>query len=563
MSLLYAVVFATRCRSNHHRLAVDALRHLRAPQAEHWANLLLHYHEEYLSGAKAPDEVFKDFKNHVLHVRDNDWGGAVEACEEWYRRTVRALAAKDWKQAAWSAGVMSHYYVDPLQPFHTHQTEEEGVIHRAVEWSFSKSYKTFQTILERDLGGYPDIVAPSGDGWLAQMVRAGAQASTRHYELIIEHYDFTVGVKDPPAGLDQELKDAIARLVGHAAVGFARILDRAFAEAAVEPPQVGGALQAFFLATEMPIQAVLKTIDDAKARAEVEAQYQEFQRTGKVRATLGEDDKVVRALYASEVLKTPLSSLDAKWPRETGAKAGTGARARGKAAKAPKVEKVKPPKAEKPPKVEKAKPVKIEKPKPERAERPQPQPMLVERVEAVEAEPPRAAKPEKELRIPRELPVGAPRAKDEKVLPRFMLDEDAPVEKAPSIGPKTAKRLEAVGVRTIADLLAASADEKEEAIGMRHISAQVIRDWQAQALLACTVPGLKSREAQALVACGVRDASELEEMDAVELCEAIARWGLSEEGQRAWGNAPAPNEDDVATWIERAKRAHAEASAAA
>ena len=38
-------------------------------------------------------------------------------------------------------------------------------------------------------------------------------------------------MKDPPAGLDQELKDAIAPLVGHAAVGFARVLDRAFEEA--------------------------------------------------------------------------------------------------------------------------------------------------------------------------------------------------------------------------------------------------------------------------------------------------------------------------------------------
>ena len=68
MSLLYAVVFASRCRSNHHRLAVDALRHLQSPDAERRRNLLLHFHEDYLAGAKAPDEVFKDFKNHVLHA---------------------------------------------------------------------------------------------------------------------------------------------------------------------------------------------------------------------------------------------------------------------------------------------------------------------------------------------------------------------------------------------------------------------------------------------------------------------------------------------------------------
>jgi predicted flap endonuclease-1-like 5' DNA nuclease len=500
MSLLHAVVFATRCRSNHHRLAVDALRHLQSSDAERWRDLLLHYHAEYLAGAKAPDDEFKDFKNHVLHVRDGDWGGAVEACEEWYRRTVRALMAEDWKQAAWSAGVLSHYYVDPIQPFHTHQTEEEGVIHRAVEWSFSKSYKTFQSLLESS-GGYPKIEVPPGEKWLSEMVRAGAAASNPHYETVIDHYDFEKGVKDPPAGLDAELRRVIAGLVGHAAVGLARILDRAFEEAAVKPPKVGGTLQAFFLALEAPIQTVLKAIDDVGARREVEAQYEEFRRTGKVRNTLGEDDKVVRALYAAEVLKTPLSSLDAQWPREIGAKIG---------------------------------------------QRPPALP---------------APKPKREKLPPPELPEGAPRAKAEKTPPKFTLDGGAPVEKAPSIGPKTAKRLEAAGVLTIADLLSAKPEETQLRLGARHISAQTIRDWQAQALLACTVPGLKSREAQALVACNVRDGAALASSDAAALTEAIGAWGLSEEGARAWGSAPAPSGDDVATWIERAKRAGAKAAA--
>jgi predicted flap endonuclease-1-like 5' DNA nuclease len=533
MSLLYAVVFGSRCRSNHHRLAVDALRHLRSPDAERWRTLLLHHHEDYLKGAKAPDEEFKDFKNHVLHVRDKDWGGAIDACNEWYRRTVKAIQAKDWKQVAWSAGVMSHYYVDPLQPFHTHQTEEEGVIHRAVEWSFSKSYKTFQQILEGDLGGYPDIKVPDGADWLKQMVKAGAKASNVHYELVIEHYDFARGVKDPPAGLDQELKDTIAKLVGHAVVGLARILDRAFEEAAVKPPRVDGSLQAFFLALGIPIQQVLKTMDDAAARREVEAQYEEYRRTGKVRSTLGEDDKVVRELYAAEVMKTPLSSLDAKWPREPGSQHGEGAPARGKTAA---VKIAPPPKAA-------PKEIVIKEASP-----PPPEPVRPTKIERVAA---------------RELPEGAPLAKKEKALPKFTLTSGAPVVQAPSIGPKTAKRLEAVGVRTIDDLLKLEPEHGEEQIDVRHISAQTIRDWQAQALLACTVPGLKSREAQALVACGVHNSDELAQRDAADLCEGVANWGLSEEGQRAWGNAPAPTADDVATWIVRAERAKQERAEAA
>lgn len=539
MSLLYAVIFASRCRSNHHRLALDALRHLRSPDADAWRNLLLHHHGEYLKGAKAPDEVFKDFKNHVLHVREKDWGGAIEACQEWYRRTVRALAARDWKLAAWSAGVLSHYYVDPHQPFHTQQSEEENVIHAAVERSFFKAYRTLQAMLEQELGGYPEVEMPGGEDWLKQLVKSGAKAANAHYALIIDHYDFDKGAKDALAGLDQEILDAIAPLVGQAAVGFARVLDRAFEEAGVRPPKTNGTLDVVFLTLNAPIQSLLKTMEDGAARKLVAAQYEEFRRTGKVRATLCEDDKDVRALHAAEVLKAPLSSLDAKWPREIGAEHGQGAAARGKLAKAGKAMA-----------------------KPAKAKQSLPSHLVDAAPEELPMPDAAASKPAKPVKVPRELPEGAPAPRREKALPRCTLAQNAPVVQAPSIGPKTAKRLEAAGVRTISDLLKLPPDRGEERIGARHISADTIRAWQAQALLACTVPGLKSREAQALVACGVNNAAELAEFDAIELCEGVARWGLSEEGQRAWGAAPAPTLDDVATWIERARRVTEDAEAA-
>jgi hypothetical protein len=116
MSLFYRLVMNSVCRSNHHRLAIAALTHLKGKDAETWRDLLLHHHQHYLEGAKAPDDVFKDFKNHVLHPRDGDWGGAPVAAREWYRRAVRALAQKDWKHAAYCAGVMSHYVVAPHRP---------------------------------------------------------------------------------------------------------------------------------------------------------------------------------------------------------------------------------------------------------------------------------------------------------------------------------------------------------------------------------------------------------------------------------------------------------------
>ena len=232
----------------------------------------------------------------------------------------------------------------------------------------------------------------------------------------------------------------------------------------------------------------------------------------------------------AEVLKTPLSSMDAKWPREIGAQAGEGAPARDAKTKAPAL-----------PRAKQVRTIEL-------AAKQESQPIALPAPQPVKQQ-------QQQTQAPRELPEGAPLAKREKTLPKFTLNEGAPVVQAPSIGPKTAKRFEDIGVKTIADLLALTPEDGETRIDVRHISAQVIRDWQAQALLACTVPGLKSREAQALVACGVQSAQELVEMDPTQLCDGVARWGLSDEGQRAWGNAPAPTGDDVATWIERAKRA--------
>jgi len=315
MSMLLKILKSSACRSNHHRLAIDALTQLRGTDGELWRNLFLHHYPDYLEGAKAPDEVFKDFKNHVLHVREGDWGGAPAAAREWYRRTVRALAQQDWKGAVYSAGVMSHYVVDPLQPFHTGQTEEEGIIHRAVEWSLSKSYDELQRILETDLGGYADVPVPAGNDWLEQMVKTGAKVSNPHYETLIDHYNFEIGAKKPELGCDQEMKDVVAKLIGYATVLLARILEKAFVEAAVVPPKVGLTLDTIVASIKAPIRSVLAALDNEKERDIVRAMYNEFQKTGKVRQTLPEDDRQIRRLHAFEVLKVPLSTLDASWPR--------------------------------------------------------------------------------------------------------------------------------------------------------------------------------------------------------------------------------------------------------
>lgn len=134
MSVLFRIVYAAHANGTHHKLALDALNHMQRRDADDWRRVFLKHVGKYLDGAKAPDVTFKDFKNHVLHVGDDYWGGAPEKVEEWYATTVTALRAGEWEAAAYAAGVLSHYYTDPVMPFHTGQTEAENAIHRATEW---------------------------------------------------------------------------------------------------------------------------------------------------------------------------------------------------------------------------------------------------------------------------------------------------------------------------------------------------------------------------------------------------------------------------------------------
>ena len=210
MNLLELVIIAHRCRSTHHFIAFDALQLLKGKDAGDWKNLLLKHHTQLLKGAKAPDAEFRDFQNHVLHVEDGEWGGARDAAMEWYGKAVEALREKKWSKAAYALGVLTHYYADPIQPFHTAQSEEEGAIHRALEWSIAKSRDTIKALI--DLRGYPHVHAGTETGFVADMVLAGAKYSNPHYQTFIDHYDLHKGVANPPEGLDQTLLDIIADL---------------------------------------------------------------------------------------------------------------------------------------------------------------------------------------------------------------------------------------------------------------------------------------------------------------------------------------------------------------
>ena len=227
MTMLFEIVYATKANGTHHKLAMDALHHLENDNSSDWQRLFLKHIDVYLEGSKAPDKDFKDFKNHVLHVGDQFWGGAPEKASIWYHKFLRALKDKQFEEAVYCAGVLSHYYTDPIQPFHTAQCEAENNMHRAVEWSISKSYKMLR---KRGLKDYAGLAVETGDAddWIVDMVQRGATRSHQYYDALISNYNLDRGVVEPLEGLNQNCHRFLSELLIYASLGFSRILDRAF-----------------------------------------------------------------------------------------------------------------------------------------------------------------------------------------------------------------------------------------------------------------------------------------------------------------------------------------------
>ena len=637
MNLLELVIIAHRCRSTHHYIAFDALQLLKGDHAGDWKNLLLKHHTSLLKGAKAPDKEFRDFQNHVLHVEDGEWGGARDAAMEWYGKAVEALREQKWSKAAYALGVLTHYYADPIQPFHTGQTEEEGAIHRALEWSIAKSRDTIKALI--DLRGYPQVHAGTEVGFVADMVLAGAKYSNPHYQTFIDHYDLHKGVANPPEGLDQTLLDILADLVSYATAGVAVLFERAFAESGVKPQKVDLDLPGYFAALDIPIRKITKRIADAQDRKTVEAMYEEFVETGKVIKTLPADDKKIRALHCKHILRKPLEWLDAmplrpigtkhvplaEHPKPieyqlkvvpvpvSGAEAATPERTPTVTPDPevfdPPIEETAPepvaaieetaPEAEVAPTIVEPEPVAAEievEPKIEVEAEVEAEPEIeAEPVKAIEPEPVEIAEPEPVVDIaPADLTVSeetetpesavevetttaaeamlaelnAKDAKTDAVSLNAETADDAektssnalkiedPVVDAPSIGPKTASRLERVDIYTIGDLLNADPEATAQALNVRYIKTDTLQDWQDQTRLMVDAPGLRVLDSQILVGAGIRSVEDLAEASATKVLKAATSFLDTPKGARVlWGGENNVDKAEVENWIGLAKSA--------
>jgi len=132
---------------------------------------------------------------------------------------------------------------------------------------------------------------------------------------------------------------------------------------------------------------------------------------------------------------------------------------------------------------------------------------------------------------------------------RFYLETSDDVEAAPSIGPKTAERLEKIGILTVADLLEADPIEASRRLDARHIKADTIRAWQQQALLVCEIPQLRGHDAQILVGCGLHQSEKIAEIEPSPLWALVGPFCETKEGERIIRSGKKPDLAEVTDWI--------------
>ena len=137
---------------------------------------------------------------------------------------------------------------------------------------------------------------------------------------------------------------------------------------------------------------------------------------------------------------------------------------------------------------------------------------------------------------------------------RYYLNIDMPVEKAPSIGAKTAALLEDHGVRTVGNLLSTDPDKLATSLNDRHIDAYTILTWQMQADLCCDVPNLRGHDAQFLTACGISHRDELATADPAALLKKVEAFVATPAGDRILRGSERPDLAEVTDWIAWANR---------
>lgn len=522
MRALLAVLRASHCKSVHHYFAMDALEEVRTDSGRQLSRMLLAHFADYLQGAKDPDTAFKDFQNHVLHVQDGFWGGAAKAAAKWYSESLEHLAAGRWRDASYSIGVLSHYYTDPWMPLHTGQTTKESVVHRPMEWSICCAYDEIMGLALSDQS-FPSYELPESDAWLKDAIHASALLSHRYYDELIDTYDMTEARVQPKLALGQSSRKILAQLFTWAISGWAAVLDRMSFESPATVPSFSLTWPTLLATIKVPVARITKTIADVQQKREVEAILHEYLATGAVKRSLPEEQSaVVKArIRYPELLPTQ---------REINAARTIVSQTYPNHSAVAENREVKPAKERK---MEKQ----VVAPK-----------IPAKNASAISTKV--STTPEVKPRMARTQPSNSEPTSNAGRVKRLELDD--PIVDAPAIGPKTAARLEAIGIRTVRQLLAADSELLSSKLKTSWIKPQTIDQWKVQARLVHEIAGLTAAGSGLLYLAGVTNVEEFLRQSVDELHQMVVEASQTSEGQRVLREKSPPTKDVLNKWRHRA-----------
>lgn len=498
MEGLQTIIRAAHCRSTHHLFAIDALGHVRSDAGRQLARLLLRYHGRYLSGACDPDVRFRDFQNHVVHVADGNWGGAPQAAVRWYQRLQELLQRRSWGEAAHAAGVLSHYFTDPLQPLHTAYSDREAVVHRPLEWSVFEEYDSILARWRDDSFRIVFQLSTRSD-WLPAAVLRGAELAHQSFETLVDTYDLEAGRHDPRKGLSEASLEALAELCSIAVVGWARVLERTADEVTVPLPVVSLGWSTIWAAARMPVGWLARRKHSRREREAILEGLAHYHRTGEIGPHAADDVRLLRKVIAVRQREQKIVAA------------------------------LRPPATDEPPLAHTALRV-VSAPA---AATPSTTPSDAPTDDAIQHEP---------------LPQVAQRP----------LTPASPITAASAIGPHTAARLQAIQITTIHHLLAVCPEELVRRLQSRWpahtrwITVEAVAGWQSQTRLRMALPQLTARDVRMLVAAGYRSPATLAAATAEELADKLLRHSRTPQGKLALRGTALPNLDELRRWIDAA-----------
>lgn len=469
--------------------------------------MLFHY-AEYLKGAKDPDNVFKDFENHVLHVSDGYWGGAAKTCDKWLEKCMQMLSDARWKEAAYAIGVLSHYFTDPFMPLHTAQSPRETVVHRPLEWSVCCAYTEIFDLAYADTSLESFAINPRND-WIQDAVMRGATMSNQDYEPLIDDYRIELA-KSPKLALPDYSRKILAKIFVWVITGWGQALELIANHTDTPFPDLSLTLPTLLAGIQVPMKQVVAKINASDQRLEVERVLNEYARTGQVVRNLAPEQKTVAKVRETNPDLRPPDKDIARFNSEF---------ARPAIQETPNVKSL--PREDKPVKQEEA--------------------VIQPIINLERDEEPRVAIPTMEIE------------EETSAKGRKRLFPSSPIVDAPAIGPKTAARFHAIGFTTIADLIRSKPDAIARRLAVKWITARLVEQWQDQARLALAIDRLTAVGAGLLTLAGIRTALELCKYSSEEVHAKLCSASKTAEGQRMLRDQPPPSIKTIDAWIASAR----------